>query len=30
LTITLPDSWPLPVKVFVAWLALILRTRDGE
>ena len=30
LTVTLPDNWPLPVKVFVAWLALILRTRDGE
>jgi hypothetical protein len=26
-TVALPDNWPLPVKVFVAWLAIVLRGR---
>jgi hypothetical protein len=26
-TVVLPDNWPLPVKVFVAWLAIVLRRR---
>ena len=27
-TVALPNDWPLPVKVFVAWLAIVLRMRD--
>jgi hypothetical protein len=29
-TVALPDDWPMPVKVFVAWLAIVLRMRNME
>ena len=29
-TATLPAAWPLPVRTFVVWLAIILWKRDAE
>lgn len=29
-TIDLPTSWPLPIRVFVIWLALIMWKRDAN
>ena len=25
----LPDEWPVPVRMFIIWLTVILRMRDG-
>ena len=29
-TVTLPQEWPLPVRLFVIWLAIIMWKRDAE
>lgn len=28
--VDLPDAWPLPLKIFIVWLAVLLWKRDSD